>query len=233
MVKRIRGAPPVPGIGVIDLELYWFKHAMQPRWTWAQSLIPKLDEISRPCAKCGIGRVYPGRYPERDFDVMVKGGSAYPDVLGCGAYPFLIVSEYVIQDWETCGINGYRKYAINVRNVGHYEAPNGFPPQYYHIQITGRVALDLNAMGVEVKPHCSECGYRRATPSIQFPFVFAEQPDPSSDLFVSDWYPAITFCNHRVLRAAASNRRTNFRFLLPATCGNPIPSEIDYLGDGG
>ena len=51
-----------------------------------------------------------------DIDVTLepRKGSAWPDVLGCGAYPFFIVSARVIKAWEEDRIGVYPHHGVKV-----------------------------------------------------------------------------------------------------------------------
>ena len=53
-------------------------------YTWAYSIIPRSPIVNFYCRKCRTR----GSYPSAEFDVNLEGGQAYPDILGCGAFPF-------------------------------------------------------------------------------------------------------------------------------------------------
>jgi len=203
----------------------------QDMWPWAVTLHPRLSEISASCDVCNIGRLYPEKYPERSFTVDVEGGSAYPDVLACGAYPLLIVSEAVIEDWESQQVTGYEKFPVNIGRVEEVKNKLANPPQYYHIKVNGRCLLNLNAMGVEVAFHCPKCGYTeiRNRPLMGCKFVIVSATWDGSDLFVNPYFPAVVFCSRRVFELAGQNRRTNFRFELPEKMDEFPGQTIDYI----
>src|SRR5579871_2661700 len=117
------------------------------RWTWAWKTIPSLQEISEPCNVCGKGRLYPGRYPARPLQLEVERGSGYPSMLGCAA-SLLVVSAAVLHDWQSNGVTGYQKFPATVVKATGTKIAKLVPPQYFHIQVTGRCELDLEAMGI-------------------------------------------------------------------------------------
>ncbi len=198
-------------------------------WTWAWSLIPRLDTISSVCDVCHIGRLYPGRYPERSLGVAVEGGTKYPDVLGCGSYPLLIVSAQVIADWKKNDVSGYREFLLTVTKSQGKKIEVVTPPQYFHIEVSGRCLLDLEAMGVDITYQCPKCGYTRKNPTNGFPFIVRQETWDGSDLFISELFPQSVFCTQKVFDLAASNRRTNFCFKQPGDNWMSNEGCINYM----
>lgn len=193
-------------------------------WAYAVSVIPKSELVDINCTKCGTR----SSYPSAEFDVIVEGGSKYPDILQCGAYPFLIVSEAVVNDWEANGITSYKKYKVNVAGVNYSKLKEVIPPQYYHITVNGRCDIDLKKMGITITKHC-ECGKIEFEPVIGFGFVIKSESWDGSDLFVSELFPRVYFCTEKILHLAGKNKRTNFLFQLPEDLDNWGVKGIDYI----
>src|SRR5438132_3177485 len=81
----------------------------EKKWAFAVSIHPKSPVVIWRCPECGRA----AHYPAGAFDVTVEGGSAFPDVLGCGAYPLLILSERVISLLKSAGISFFQESPVN------------------------------------------------------------------------------------------------------------------------
>jgi hypothetical protein len=214
------------------------------KWVWAWSVKPMPDEIGVLCDVCQRGRLYPGRYPQRPLEAYVgpldgqpESDFKYPDILGCAA-PYLIVSDTVISDWETHNITGYRKFLIEITQATDAQIKRAVPPKYYHIEVTGRCQLDLDASGIRIVYLCPKCGYREEellednpveNPFGSFPFAFHKETWDGSDLFVSDLFDRTYFCSQKIFDLASQNKHTNFRFVLPEDSGKDGNWAIDYM----
>src|SRR5690349_3893057 len=55
----------------------------EPKWTYAASIHAMSHVVQWSCDECGRA----ADYPAGAFDVTLEGGDAFPDLLGCGAYP--------------------------------------------------------------------------------------------------------------------------------------------------
>jgi len=199
-------------------------------YTWAYSLKPCPTELKLRCDKCTAGLPL---YPKYEIGLVVEGGVKYPDILGCGSYPFLIVSQYVIDDWEKFGITGYEKYKANIVEAKGKRIRDLEPPQYYHIYITGRAQYDMDAMGFRCEVVCNYCGHTRFVDSnnqmnIPSPTIIKEGSWDGSDIFAMDITPGRSFCTEKILFLAGINERTNFRF-IPLDEKDPVSNKgLDY-----
>lgn len=148
------------------MKFYKFTHnsAYTRGFTWATSIRPKSEMFRRTCPKFGVI----SQYPSGEFDVVVEGGNQYPDVLGCGAYPFLIVSESVVNAWHDAGIDNFQSYLVQVAEVKSKSKKlhQTVPPNYYRIEIDGRCEIDLEASGLELVRFAPECRYLVTNPSL-------------------------------------------------------------------
>lgn len=195
-------------------------------YTWAPSIIPLSGIFEKKCPKCN----HIVKYPKGEFDVVVEGGVKYPDVLGCGAYPFLIVSESVIDDWEKAGITSFEKYAVGIAEVRSDHLLDLPLPQYFRIEIEGRCRIDLEMSGLTVKKFCSECGHLETKPPTSNGFHMVPDSWDGSDIFRDiELYPRVNFCTGEIMKLARINKRTNFRFEPMEGPYNVSRSGIDYM----
>jgi len=190
--------------------------AYQHPYTWAYRYEPSLSERGTRCDVCGLGDVFvTGAYPRFPLSAAVEGGWRYPDVLGSGEYPLLIVSEAMVEDWVQDGITGYNAYPLTIVRASCAAIRRQTPPQYFHIEVTGRCQLDTEAMGLSVVYNCPKCGYVEKEPAFNTPFIIRRDSWDGTDLFVSDLSKGVTFCTDRVRALAEKRKWTNVRFVLP------------------
>jgi hypothetical protein len=210
----------------VESNFYLLRHkpSYKSRFAWAFTIVPRLSEIGELCDVCGKGRWYPSWYPERPLSVIIGKGKTYPDILGCGAYPLLILSERVLTTWDSLGLGSYSAYPMNIISEPAGKRPT--PPPYYHVKITGRCQLDLEAMGLKVIYRCPKCDYSEVVetkendPRAGLHQVIKPETWDGSDVFVADINPRGPFCTGRVAALAERNKWTNFRF---------DPSDYDWL----
>lgn len=196
-------------------------------FTWAASIHPRSDTYERTCKVCGVRE----SYPVGAFDVTVEGGSRYPDVLGCGAYPFLIVSETIIGDWREANITSFHVYPVGISNVLTKRLRDIPPPQYYRVELDGVCQIDSKASGLRVVNQCPECHHLWTDPISASGFQMVPDSWDGSALFRdSTLYPRVSFCTELILELARKHRRTNFRFEPMEGPFDSSSKGINYLG---
>lgn len=184
----------------------------EKQWTWAIEALPRLATVSRRCDVCHRGRLYPGRYPERALDAEVEDGTSYPDILGCGSYPFFILSEATLLNLESHGVEGFQPFPLTITKATGPIIEAVTPPRYHHLKIAVGCELDFHAMGVSVLGHCSKCYFTRLDPSYDFNLVVREKSLRGYDLFVSEFLDCMAICTSRFKDIVEQNHGTNFEF---------------------
>src|SRR5262245_50566896 len=124
--------------------------AIERKWTFAVYIHSTSPNIHWRCTACGRA----AEYPSGSFDVTVEGGSGFPDILGCGSYPFLIVSESVVTGWEKCGITTFHSYPVNIASVLKSRVRKDEAPHYYRIEVNGECRVNFAASGAAIKTIC-------------------------------------------------------------------------------
>ncbi len=209
-------------------EFYWFSDnsPYNPQFTYAYRIHARSEKIDRVCPECGGIE----RYPKGAFDVSVEEGSEYPDVLMCGEYPFLIVSQGVIGDWKQAGIQAFRTFPVGIARVDSKALWSVHAPTYYRVEIEGRCHIDLEASGLHVTLLCPLCNRLVTEPSVSSGFKMVTDSWDGSPLFRDpDLYPCVTFCTDFVLELAKKHHRTNFRFEPMQGPHDNFSRGIDYL----
>lgn len=179
---------------------------------WIEKIIHGLSRRTA-CKVCGTE----GLKPSGELTVTVdkRGSTRWPDALGCGHYPLLVLSNRVLRDWSALGVE-----------VPH--APIRFetevpPGRYYWIdgaQLRG-ACLDFAASGFVGVEFCSGCGKRthiisetyRKQHERRWPIVFEAGSWAGQDLFTTDLSPTSFFCTKRLLDCAREKPHTNLIFI--------------------
>lgn len=195
-------------------------------FTWATSIHPRSEVFHQICSKCGSVKYY----PKGAFDVTLEKGSKYPDILGCGTYPFLIVSRKVIEAWQEVGIRRFHTYDVRIAEIKSVKLRDLPPPQYCRVEIDGSCLIDFEASGARIVKSCSECNHLVTHPSVLNGFRMVSGSWDGSSLFRDQvHYPMVSFCTTNIIEVAFQYRLTNFRFEPmegPFNLGN---KGIDYL----
>jgi hypothetical protein len=185
------------------------------RWTTAVSIHPRSHVVRWACPDCGRAETYPAG----SFDATIEGGAAYPDILLCGAFPLLIVSESVVSSWNQNGIGPIVTYPVGIAAAINTELSVEESPQYFRVEVVGEAKVDIPASGGDVTEFCVRCGGFRTEPMLIRRKALLEGSWDGSPLFRDHcFYPSVIFCTDVVKKLAESENHTNFRFneLLPS-----------------
>lgn len=197
-------------------------------YAWAARIVPRSPMVHRVCTTCGAIE----HYPSGAFDVIIESGSTYPDVLGCGAYPFLIVAERVVAAWRAAGVTSFHTFPVGVAAVTARRLRNVAPPGYVRIELDGSCQIDLLASGIAVARICPECHrvLERPVLSHQRRFIMKPGSWDGSPLFRDALlYPHVSFCTRLILEIARDHQLTNFRFEPMEGPLDSTSKGIDYL----
>ncbi|WP_152966342.1 hypothetical protein [Ornatilinea apprima] len=181
------------------------------RYTWATSIIPRSQMVNRRCHYCSAVE----NYPSGEFDVVLENGSEFPDMLGCGAYPFLILSERVISTLVAEKISAFHTFSVGISEIRSKSKMlmETDPPKYYRVEIDGNCQIDLEASGLELVHFCPECHHLVTNPRVPNGLQIISGSWDKSDVFRDvQFYPRINFCNESLPGIVNRNKFTNFRF---------------------
>jgi len=182
-----------------------------PQFVWAAEIYPRSEIFNRTCSRCNSRE----SYPIGAFDVILEDGTQYPDVLGCGAFPFLIVSNRVVDHWNHANITAFHVYPVGIAEIRTEGLRIADPPDYFRIEIDGRCHIDLQASGLSVKQHCQKCHHLSTEPLVASGFAMTPNSWDGSSVFRDhDLYPHVNFCTKLLVELAHKHQHTNFRFEL-------------------
>jgi hypothetical protein len=164
------------------------------------------------------------------FDVDLEGGVEFPDILGCGAFPYLIVSERVVNDWNSNGIDCFTIYEVGIHSIDSAELRKKKAPQYFRVEIKGTCKIDMEQSGLKVVSYCPRCHHKRTDPMLSEGFRMFADSWNGADLFRDEiLYPRVIFCTELVFDIAKHQVHTNFRFEFMEGPFDSGGKGIDYL----
>lgn len=193
---------------------------------WATTIQPRSEMIHRELLDLGVVV----DYPSGAFDVEVTGGTKYPDILGCGSYPFLVVSERVILAWHEAGIRCFHTFPVGITGAYPRRLSAITPPLYFRVEIDGQCEIDVAVSGNAIVYHIPEYQYLQVKDPIMSGFRMVPGSWDGNALFRDfSRFPRVTFCTQTVLEIAHEYRLTNFRFEPMAGPFDLTSKGIDYL----
>lgn len=208
---------------------------------WIMRIVRGTDYPVLPCPECGALKT---RFQGDLAAVLEDGrGRQWPDVLGCGAYPLLVVSERVLEAWRNDEIG---EFPIGGRVICLPPLPsplkNSVPSAYFWLDGEKMLGakLDFEASGYVGVQFCSTCGRRWDNVSATYDRQHAQQWSytilhdtwSGSHLFTTDLSPSAFFCTSKLVEGARRHRHSNFRF-MPANATQKHPAALeggDYIG---
>jgi hypothetical protein len=181
----------------------------EPQWVFAASVRPTSHVVRECCPECGRS----GKYPAGSFDVTVEGGSAFPDFLGCGAYPLLIVSEHVVSIWQRAGVASFQMFPVGVVSLVDSTTQQERAPKYFHVEITGTCMVDLVKSGIRLTGACRRCAQISREPMSGTRLKLLEGSWDGSPLFRDHrLFPRVSFCTEQLKSLLETEGVTNVRF---------------------
>ena len=203
---------------------------------WVQTIVNGLQHFP-PCSECGED----SHRPVGDLQVLLElnKASKWPDVLGCGHHPLLIVSGRVLEDWKRDGVGDFPHHRVEFIHPLPERLGDTQPPAYYWIDGANMAGakLDFDASGFVGVQFCKTCGRRwddipktyDKQHSAVWPYTFVAGSWNGANLFTTDLSPAAFFCTNLLFECAARHQHTNFRF-IPVEQGDATSSRgLDYL----
>lgn len=164
----------------------------------------------------------------------IEGGAHWTDIIGARHLPLFIVSERITSGLKEIDASGFRAHAVELQvsdNSPLRSEPHG---DYFYLDVTGRIDIDLNASGLAHVERCPQC-FIQCAPGQEPPLCYRPITSTWSgtDLFRIRNYPnQQTFCTMPVVELARSQRWSNARFDPMDILRDHITrwAGIDYLG---
>lgn len=163
----------------------------------------------------------------------IHGGTSWMDAIGIASWPLFLVSRRVVVALEQIGAKGFEPRAVCFTKVQSPAMQNA--PDYFYLDVKGRIDIDLKSSGLEGAQQCPGCFRDLSTKLIEpTRYVPAREGWDGSDLFRLRNRPnLLVFCTRRILELARQERWTNFRFEpMDVVQRHAVSwSGIDYLGE--
>lgn len=193
---------------------------------WAFSITEGLKKVTETCSLCKSTL----DDPIGDIRVLLERdkGTKWPDILGCGHYPLLIVSQKVIEAFNQEQILDFPYYKVMIEKPFPKKMKDD-PGNYYWIDGAAIFGAHVNfeASGFVGNKFCPKCHTRSDNISQTYEkqkngysIVFKEDTWNGKDLFTTDISHTAFFCTERVVNCAKKYKLTNFCFIPVEQAGN-------------
>lgn len=193
--------------------LYWIRYEAFNKYKYASKDLTLMGFDRSVCPECGR-EVATAQYKENTPHLRLEGGRVFPDFLQfCDAgNRMFMVSEKVLEMFEKNGITGYSGYQLMTYEFSKRKSSIIEHPNYYSLNITGKVDLDLAEMHLKKKRLCPQCGqfdWSRMRFGIT---ILDETTWNGSDLCFLDSIPGFKLCSEKVKELIQQHKFTNFSF---------------------
>ena len=192
--------------------LYRLEHDTQKKFNYANMDVTLIKYNRSICAECNRQVAVP-EYSSETPCLRLEGGSVYPDFLQfCGAgRQLFLVSEKTLELCELNAISGYSVYQkVCVELTGRkkeYTVPN-----YYNLDIEGRIELDMAAMYLRKKRRCSACGQFEWNRKRFEPLILNHTSWDGSDLCAIESIPGFRVCSEKMKELVLRHNLSGFSF---------------------
>lgn len=193
--------------------LYWLGYDSDKKFQYAWKNLSFIRFDRSICPQCAR-EIGTAQYREEPPYLLLEGGSVYPDYLyfgGAGKRPF-VVSERTINLFEKSKVTGYTGYQQVTVEPDEGENHCGPCPNYYCLEVTGRVEFDFQAMRLKKKKVCPLCGQFQWNRQRFYPEFLDKDTWDGSDLCLLKSIPGFRVCSERVRELVQEHQLTGFSF---------------------
>jgi hypothetical protein len=220
--------------------MQFFKIRYEKFSPWIWKFVSKEDDciVERTCSVCGRKwhEQKNENYYDRPFEALLdKSVSKWTDVIGSGEKGFTLVSQRVLEIWDTEGIGKFPAFPVTI--IPPYSKKITEPPPiYYRLDYKKIVGceIDREASGFGSIKECSGCGYsdgiqeNRLRDAKILPTVLKEEAWKVQNIFCTK--SGNMLCNENVIDCASKYKMTNFRFIPLEIAGSATSFHgVDYM----
>ena len=193
--------------------LYFLEHDTQKKFRYAYKDISLIGYSRLICPQCSRQIAIP-QYNNEAPHLVIEGGNVYPDYLQfCGAGNRLcVVSEKTLNLFEQNKITGYTEYHLVTTESDRKSKDFVQCPNYYCLNITGRIDLDIVAMHIKKKRLCPSCGQFEWSRMRLEPIVLNQTIWDGSDLCLVGSIPGFKVCSEKLKEFIQNYNLTGFSF---------------------
>jgi hypothetical protein len=219
------------------MQIFTISHKNFSPWIW--KFVRKEDYciVERTCSVCGRKWLdhKNENYYDRPLEALLQSGSKWTDVIGSGEKGFTLISQRVLEIWDTEGIGKFPAFAVTI--IPPYSKKMMEPPPiYYRLDYKKMVGceIDREASGFGNIKKCSGCGSsdgiqeNRLSKAKILPTVLKEGTWNGQNIFCTK--SGYMFCTEKVIDCAAKYKMTNFGFTPLEIAGSAISFHgVDYM----
>ena len=180
------------------------------RYAWNDQALLGIDRTVCPQCNRSISKL---QYKDGVPHFLLAGGSTCPDYLQhCSSGLRFLVSEKTLDLFEQHGITGYSSY--QPVTTEHADKKSSIQcPNYYCLDISGKVELDFAAMHLKKKRKCPACGQFDWSRRRFEPRILDENVWDGSDLCRVDSMPGWVVCSQRTKELIVKHKLKGFSFI--------------------
>jgi len=175
------------------------------------SRVDRAYEAVKRCPACGAHLELKSYVNSQTY--IAGKGSRWPDILSCD---LPIVHERVVATMSEEGLTGFIAHPTQIVDIDNETLKHSSVPQYYLLDITGRVDIDPGALDEHGGAICPVCFTRNC--SHASPYRWKERLilpilstwDSSNFVLTRNWRTHMRFCTSHFIDLACKHGWTNF-----------------------
>lgn len=193
--------------------LYQIEHDIVRKYQYAYKDQSFIGYTRSVCSQCSRQIAIP-QFDEGAPHLLLEGGLVFPDYLQfCGAGKQLfLVSEKALSLFEKNGITGYTGYQLVTSEAINKGRNNYQIPDYYSLNITGRIDFDFAAMHLKKKRICPQCGQFDWNRFRIEPIIVDHTTWDGYDLCLLNSIRGIRICSENLKKLVQEHLLTGFSF---------------------
>lgn len=193
--------------------LYWLEHDTHKKYQYVYKDMSFMGYNRSVCTQCKRQIGIP-QYRHEVPRLLLEGGGVYPDyVQFCGAGNRLcLISGRTLDIFEKNQITGYSGYQLVASETSVQGKCIDRLPEYYCLNVFGRVDLDFTTMKIKKKRVCPKCGQFDWSRMRLEPIILDQTTWDGSDLCLVDSIPGYRACSEKLKQIILDYKLTGFSF---------------------
>ena len=191
--------------------LYWLNHDTLKRFQYAYKDVSFLGFSRSKCPQCNR-QIGISEYRHEVPHLLLEGGAVYPDYLQfCGAgNQLFLISDRALEIFEKNRITGYSVHQLTTVEISEQNGSVDCIPEYYSLNVLGRVNIDYATMHIKKKRVCPQCGQFEWSRMRLEPIILDHTTWDGSDLCLIDSLQGFRVCSDRVKQLIHDYKLTGF-----------------------
>lgn len=191
--------------------LYWLDHDTLKKFQYVYKDASFLGFSRSVCLQCNR-QIGTPQYRREAPHLILEGGKVYPDYLQfCGAgNQLFLISDRALEIFEKNRITGYSGYQLATAETSIQGGGVDRLPEYYCLNVSGRVDVDYATMHIKKKRVCPQCGQFEWSRMRLEPIILDHTTWDGSDLCLVDSLQGFRVCSERAKQIIHDHKLTGF-----------------------